>query len=421
MNLSRREILAAGAALPVAGHAALAAAAPPSDESNWAGIAAQYDIDRGIIPLENGNWGIMSRPVLKAYEKQVERVNRENSFLIRRAMIPEAQAIHASAAAYMGVDADEMAFTRNATEALKALITGYNRLKPGDAVLYSDLDYDSMSSAMESLKSKRGVDVIKISIPEPVTYQRLIDTYSQALETHANVRMMLITHLSHRTGLMPPVRDIIAMARTKNVDVIVDAAHSWGQDDFRVSDLGADFVGLNLHKWIGAPLGVGAMVIAKGRIEAIDRDPGDWDTNTPGVHSRVHTGTSDFAAMLTLPAALDFHASIPPAARAARLRALRARWAEQLRGMKGLEILTPDDDRLHCGITSFRISGLTSVEENKAVAAALLEKYNIFTVHRTDVAKGACVRVTPALFNTMGDVDALVAALKELVPAMARV
>ena len=107
--------------------------------------------------------------------------------------------------------------------------------------------------------------------------------------------------------------------------------------------------------------------------------------------------------------------------RAARLRALRARWAEQLRGMKGLEILTPDDDRLHCGITSFRISGLTSVEENKAVAAALLEKYNIFTVHRTDVAKGACVRVTPALFNTMGDVDALVAALKELVPAMARV
>ena len=86
----------------------------------------------------------------------------------------------ARAAADLGVAVEEVAFTRGATEALMTLINGYNRLKPGDAVLYADLDYDSTQSAFEWRKTHRGVDVVRIALPEPATHQNLIDAYEAA-------------------------------------------------------------------------------------------------------------------------------------------------------------------------------------------------------------------------------------------------
>ena len=132
------------------------------------------------------------------------------------------------------------------------------------------------------------------------------------------------------------------------------------------------------------------------------------------VAGRIHTGTVDFAAVLTLPDALKFHLDIGPAAKAARLSHLRNLWVEASRGLPGLQILTPDDDRLHAAITSIRLEGKTSPEDNIALSKRLFEDFNIFTVHRVGVAAGACVRVTPSLYNTRDDVMALAKALKRV-------
>lgn len=418
MEINRRQILLAAAAVPVAGRleaAPLSASARPDDERHWARVAAHYDVVPDIIQLENGNWGMMSRPVLKYYEDAVRRVNRATSYYARRGLVPDLIAVRARVAAKLGVAPEEIAFTRNATEALKALIGGYNRLRRGDAVLYADLDYDSMQACCASLKHSRGVDIVRIALPEPATHQGLIDCYEAALKANPKVRLMLLTHLSHRTGLAIPVREIVAMARARGVDAIVDAAHSWGQLDFALPDLDADFVGLNLHKWIGAPLGVGALYIREAKVELIDPDIANTPPFPANSLARVHTGTVDFAAQLSVPAALDFQGRIGDAPRAARLRYLRDRWAEALRGTPGLEILTPADPRLHGGITAFRFTGRTSEADNVAIAKRLLDEYRIFSVHRTGPARGACVRITPALFNSSGDMDKLANAVKMLV------
>lgn len=417
MELSRRQMMMAAAAVPVAGRldaARFGSGGQPDDEDYWAGIAAQYDVVRDIIQLENGNWGMMARPVLERYQATVRRVNRETSYYARRGLGPDLVAVRARVAAKLGVQPDEIAFTRNATEALKALIGGYNRLRPGDAVLYADLDYDSMQACCDALQRTRGVDVVRIALPEPATHQGLIDSYAAALDAHPRVRMILLTHVSHRTGLVMPVREIVAMARDRGVDAIVDAAHSWGQLDFSLPELDADFVGLNLHKWIGAPLGVGALYIRKDKVDLIDPDPANAPPFAANSQARVHTGTVDFAAQLTVPAALDFQDGIGDAARTARLRYLRDRWAGELRDMPEVEILTPRDPRLYGGITSFRFAGRTSMEDNVAVAKCLLDEHRIFTVHRGGVARGACVRVTPALFNSSADVDLLAKAVASL-------
>ncbi len=422
-TIDRRALLAGVAMLPIAAKAsaALPTATPkgPNDETYWRAIAAQYDVTPDIIQLENGNWGIMARPVMTAYERAIERVNRDNSYYARRGFGKDLDVIRLQVAAALGAAPDEIAFARNATEALRTLIQGYNRLRSGDAVLFADLDYDAMQGFMEGLHASRGVEVVKIDLPEPATLQSLIDAYAQAFDAHPRIRMVLLTHLSHRTGLALPLTEIVALAKSRGIDAIVDAAHSWGQLEAGTISAGVDFAGFNLHKWMGAPLGVGAFFIRKGRLADIDPDPGNGATVGTTAESRIHTGTVDMAAQLTVPDALAFQAAIGTPARAARLRWLRDRWAEDLRDLPGLEILTPADPALHAGTTAFRVRGRTSVADNTAITKMLLDEFRIFSVHRTGVAKGACIRVCPALFTSPADIDALIHALRNIVPRFA--
>jgi len=441
---SRRAFLATGgaaaalAATGCDGHAAAegeAAAAPPfdptslrppsgvapeqlaADEGYWARVAAQYAVTDEIVQLENGNWGMMPRPVLEAYEQHTRAVNRRNSYYARREYGADATEVRRRAARALGVDEDEIAFTRGATEALQALIGGYNRLRPGDHVLYADLDYTSMQYAMDWLRERRGVEVVRITLPEPATRRNVIDAYAAALEADPRIRLVLLTHLSHRTGLVVPVADIARLASAHGADVILDAAHSLGQMAFSVRDLGVPFVGFNFHKWIGAPIGVGVLYVQRDRLGDLDTYMADRDNPSDDVRARVHTGTSNYAAYLTVPTALDFHEAVGVANKEVRLKRLRALWAEELREHPGIQILTPDDPTMHAGITSFRLTGRTSTKDNVALAQRLLDEHGIFTVHRTGLASGACVRVTPALFNRDSDVVALRDALLRIASA----
>jgi selenocysteine lyase/cysteine desulfurase len=413
-KLDRRDLLGAALLLgPAAARAAPATGpAMPLDSKYWDAIAAQFDMTREIVPFENGMWGMMPRSVLEAYRRKTEMVNRRNSFYARRQFDADLEKVRGRAARDLGVALEEIAFTRGATESLMTLINGYNRLKPGDAVLYADLDYDSTQAAFDWLGVHRGVDVVRIALPEPATHQNLIDTYEAALKAHPKVRLMLLTHVSHRTGLVLPVAEIVAMARKRGVDVIVDSAHAWGQLDFKLDDLKADFVALTCQKWIGAPVGTGLMYVRRSRIGDIDTAIGNGGFAQADIRARIHTGTSNFAAFLALDDALDFHETIGAPVKEARLRHLRDRWAEELRGR--IEILTPSDPRLTSGITSFRLRGHTSHAQNIADAETLLKRFNIFTVERSGVASGSCIRVTCAVFTREAEVDRLVAALRTM-------
>ncbi|MDE8651507.1 aminotransferase class V-fold PLP-dependent enzyme [Novosphingobium album (ex Liu et al. 2023)] len=421
MQVDRRTLLIGAATAPVANaFAASPTLAGPAtgsgagDDAFWREIAAQYDVTREVIQLENGNWGMMPRPVQARYLEETARVNRDTSYYARRGMGRDMRAVQERLAAMLGVPPGEIAFTRNATEALKALIGGYNRLQAGDAVLYADLDYDAMQNCMDRLARRHGASVVRIALPEPASRQALIDAYAQAFEANPRIRLVLLTHLGHRTGLVIPVREIAAMARARGIDAIVDAAHSWCQIDFALPDLDCDFVGLNGHKWLTAPLGVGIVHIRGQALDRIDHDLASDMASRDTLGERVHTGTVNAAALLAVPAAIDFHERIGSARKAARLRALRDRWVARARGIAGVEILTPDDPALHGAITSFRLTGRTSGAENEQIVQRLLEAHRIFTVQRGGVHNGACVRVTPALFNTFAEMDALARAIEAI-------
>jgi selenocysteine lyase/cysteine desulfurase len=429
--ISRRQFVGAAAlsaTLPMPAHPTLAPQLPGDhtkgktpdevarDEEHWKGVAGQFQLPARITNLENGFWGVMARPVFDAYQAHLARVNTDGVYYIRTSYPDHLEAARARVAAAVGAHVEEIAFTRGATEAMQALIGGYRRLKPGDAVLYGDLDYQGMQYAMNWLVERRGVRVVKIAMPEPATTARLLETYASALDANPDVRVMLLMHCSHKTGLIFPVRELVALARARGVDVLVDAAQSWGQVPFNVAGLGADFVGLTLQKWIAGPIGLGAVYIRKDRLPDIDRMMADEDQPAGSILSRVHSGTVNFAAALTAPAALDFHERIGPANKAARLRYLRDRWVKAVRGVPGVEILTPDEPGRAGGMTSFRLNG-TTTDHNQRLVETLRDRYGLFTARRTGIARGDCVRVTPAIYNSAADVDRLAAAIIEIARA----
>ena len=396
---------------------ALNSAGVATDSSYWDAVRKLYAVSPSIVNLENGYWGIMAEQVRLDYLAKTDMVNRESSFYARTQFGRDGEAARLAVAAAVGAAPEEVALTRGATEALQLLIGGYNKLQPGDTVLYSDLDYDSMQYAMNWLKERRGVNVVKFSIPEPASRAAVLQTYQKVLADHPKAALLLVTHVSHRTGLVMPVAEIAGMARARGVDVVLDAAHSWGQIDFKVQDLGVDFIGFNLHKWIGAPLGVGFMYVAKSRLGDIDRAMGDEDWAPTDIRSRVHTGTYNFASVLALPGALALHQQIGPRAKALRLRHLRDYWVSRVRDFKGLEILTPDEPGMAAGITSFRLAGKGTAADNNAIVAQLRDQFGIFTVRRAGVAKGQCIRVSPAIYTSEAELDRLVQALRVITGA----
>ena len=433
MNPQRRALLCAGslaAALPFASGsagAAPAAAALPAlpavpvgttpdmlatNQAYWQAVAAQYDTPDAVIQLDNAFWGSMARPVLAHYEQQLTMVNRDNAWYARMRFPADFEAARAAAAKALGVGTDEIVLTRGATEALQVLIAGYNRLRPGDTVLYADIDYDNMITVTRWLQQRRGAEVVNIAIPEPFTHDNVIAAYVAAMDRHPKLKLMLLTHVNHRNGMVLPVAEISRLARARGIDVIVDTAHGFGQLGMTIPDLQADFAGINLHKWIGAPVGVGAAYIKRGRVA--DIDPYMGETAGDDIRTRVHTGTVNFAAYLSLPTALDLHAQIGVANKQARLRLLRNRWVEAARGIDGIEVLASNDPRLTSAIASFRLKGKTSVADNFALSKKLVQEHGIFAVPRDGLASGACLRVTPGIFTPESHLDKLVAALRKI-------
>lgn len=382
------------------------------NETHWQAIAQRYELEPGPINLENGYFGRMSRAVMAQYQAHVAFINRSNSVHVRQRFEQgENVEIRRQLAELIGADPDAVAFTRNATEALQSLIRNYNRLQPGDQVLISDLEYDTVKGAMRWLAGYRGVEVIELSHTHPASFDSLVQTYRDAFTHYPRLKLMALTYVTHRTGLVMPVDAIASAAREHGVEVILDGAHALGQIDFNLADLGIAFAGFNLHKWIGAPLTLGFMYIAPQRLADIDPDMGEFHYPATDIRARTPYSTPNFPALMTLPLVFEEHRALGGAhAKGARVNYLRDLWVGQVRPMAGIEVLTPDDPRLYCGITAFKFTG----RDQHVMADRMLKEHGLFTTTRTGAAFGSCIRVTPGVVTSAADIHVLVNAITRL-------
>ncbi|WP_269715323.1 aminotransferase class V-fold PLP-dependent enzyme [Caulobacter sp. NIBR2454] len=405
----RRQVLGLSAAISLAATARAGHAR--------AQLSDLWDVDRDTVNLDAAYYGAMPKAVQAAYFANLSWVNQNNSAFLRRAtkdrsLDDSLTRSRAAAATLINASPEEVALCNGGTEALYALITNYRDLKPGDTVIIADVDYDEMQYAMAFLQESRGARLVRFDLGDMTDPQEILAAYQAVLDRTPRAKLLLLTHLSNRNGLVPPVKAIITAARARGVDVILDSAQAVAQLPVDVEDLGADFVGFSLHKWLAAPLGTGGIYIRKDRQASIAPYMGNGLLPAADVRSRILTGTINYAAHLTIPDALAFHESIGAQAKLARLRELHEYWIDRVRDMPALSIVGPSGEQAYGAIGAFRPRGLDGIDGARRLQARMLERHGVLVVAKAGLASGPVLRVTPALFNTTADLDRLVSAVR---------
>ena len=377
---------------------------------------ALYDIDRKIVNFDAAYYGAMTRETQARYFEKLQWVNQHNSTFLRSAVegMPrdvELNKSRAAVAELIGASQDEVTLCGGGTEALYSLIVNYRPLKAGDAVIYCDVDYDEMQYAMDYLEQNRGAKVVRFALPEPHTRANILAAYESVLARTPQAKLLLLTHVSNRNGLIPPIAEIVAMAKARGVDVILDSAQAVGQMPFDVRTYGADFVGFSLHKWVSAPLGTGAVYIRKERQADIGQWLGNRVYKPEDLRSRIPTGTVDVAARLTVLVALAQLQTLTVERKFAHLRALRNYWTDRVKDIDGVERMLPDEPQNYGAISAFRLPGMRTMEQAREAQARFVGRHRVLVVAKSGLASGPVLRVTPALFNTSEELDRLVAAI----------
>ncbi|MEP5613151.1 MAG: aminotransferase class V-fold PLP-dependent enzyme [Cyclobacteriaceae bacterium] len=378
------------------------------DEAFWKKFKKEYyDVSREFINLENGFFGVQPIPVYKAYLKNIERLNQFSSKYLRTEYGSDLKAIMKQLAEFSGVSDEELLITRNATEAMNIIINGLD-LKAGDEVILHKQDYYSMIEAFEMLEKQKGIKIKVIRVPLlPKNDEEIISKYEAAVTPRT--KCILLTHMIHLTGQIMPVRKIADTFKPRGIDVIVDAAHSFAQVEYNLDDLNCDFVGVNLHKWFGNPLGAGLLYVKKDRIKDLKPMFGDSAKDDSDIKKLGHFGTLSVPIVMTIPESKKFNDMVTIPLKEKRLRYLQNYWTKEAAGISKVNITTPSDPTRSCAIASFAIEGMKTED----VISGLLEKHNIFTVIR-HLEDQDVVRVTPNLYNNTGEMDALLEGLKDL-------
>ncbi|MDO8032746.1 aminotransferase class V-fold PLP-dependent enzyme [Janthinobacterium sp. SUN128] len=382
------------------------------DEAWWRQVAALYPAPPdAIVNLEHGYFGAMAAPVQAAFEQAVRYTNEQLSPFVRGEFTrTHVDILRQRVAALIHAEPHEILLTRSGTESMQVLITQYYGLAPGDTVLWSNLDYPAMRTAMRWLAQRRGVTSTQVTLRLPISDDEIVASYAQAMRQAVKPKLLLLSQVAPANGQQLPVQAIMALAREHGIDVLLDSAHALGQVDVDVQAMGVDFAGFNLHKWMGAPAGLGVVYIRASQLHKIEPHFGDDDYPPDDIRGRLHMGMPPIGAILAAPAALDFHARLGGTpAKNERLAWLRNYWVSRAAQLPGVRMLSPLDAKRGTALVAFAVDGMRARE----LQQALLHRFGVFTVER-NIGDTDVVRATVAVTTTIGELDRLVAALTAL-------
>lgn len=391
----------------LARYARLSHDALAQDETFWARIRAGFRLTPDYINLENGFFCLQPQEVLEAFIGRVRDINLEASHYMRTRQADDKLAVRTRLARMAGCSPEELIITRNTTESLDTVIAGYD-WKAGDEAVMAEQDYGAMLDMFKLQARRYGIVNRVVSLPnDPKSDDEVVQLYANAITPRT--RLLMVCHMVNITGQVLPVKKIAEMAHARGLAVMVDGAHAFAHLDFRIPDLGVDYYGASLHKWLATPLGAGILYVKRDRIAGLWPIYGDSGPADDDIRKLNHTGTHPVHTDLAINAAIDFHEAIGSARKEARLRYLQNYWVGKVRGAKNVVLNTPSDPSRSCAIANVGVAGIKPGD----LMDILMKKYRVWTV-AIDGAGVHGVRVTPHLFTSTAELDAFVKALHEL-------
>ncbi len=378
------------------------------DEDFWFQIRHMFTVDRNIINLNNGGVSPSPKIVMESEKRYLEISNMGPAHFMWKVIGPEVESVRRRLAQAFGCDTEEIAITRNASEALEIVQMGLD-LKAGDEVLTTNQDYPRMLTTWKQRERREGIVLKQISFPVPTTLDDLYQRLEKAVTPRTKV--IHICHITNRTGQIFPVKRISQMARARGIEVVVDGAHAFGQFPFKRDDLDCDFYGTSLHKWILAPVGTGFLYVRKSKIEKVWPLMAAPESMKADIRKFEEIGTHPASQRNSITEALTFHESIGVERKAARFRYLRKRWTNRLKDLPGVRLHTSDDPELSAGIGTIGVDGFNIPK----LAEYLMEKHKIMVVPIVTGKEYSGLRVTPNVYTTLEEVDTFASVMEGLI------
>ncbi|GIW53385.1 MAG: isopenicillin-N epimerase [Gemmatimonadales bacterium] len=379
-----------------------------ADEDYWFEIQQAFTVDRSIINLNNGGVSPSPRVVQDAMRRYLEYSNQAPVYTMWRVLEPQIESVRQRLARAFGCDPEEMAITRNASEALEICQLGLD-LEPGDEVITTDQDYPRMITTWEQRVRRDGIVLKKVSFPDPPpSMQYLVEIFERAITPRTKV--IHFCHITNLSGQIFPVRELCRMARERGIEAIVDGAHAFAHFPFSRDELDCDYYGTSLHKWLLAPHGTGFLYVRRSKIRNLWPLMAAPEKMDGDIRKFEEIGTHPAANHNAIAEALTFHEGIGPERKAARLRYLRDRWMKRLDGQRGVKLYTSYDPAQSCGLANIGIEGIDPVK----LTDYLWEKHRILV---TPITHPACtgIRVTANVYTTLQEIDRFAEAVEGVI------
>jgi len=368
------------------------------DEDYWSVIQNSFTVTRGIINLNNGGVSPSPRIVTEALVRYIWQQEDATAYTMWQILEPQSETIRTGLAELFGCDREEIAITRNASESLEILLMGLD-LKPGDEILTTTQDYGRMLTTLRQRERREGLVLKLVQIPIP---PKNLNEITAAFERGITpkTRLILISHQINLTGQITPVKAVCEMARAKGIETIVDGAHSFAQFDFKQKDLGCDYFGTSLHKWLYSPKGTGLLYVKRDKIAKLWPLMAAESAQASDIRKFEEIGTHSAAPRLAIGESMLFHNAIGGKRKEARLRYLSRYWMNRLKDVPKIGFNTSFDPSQSCAIANVKVEGI----EPTAIGNYLFNKHRIFTtpiVH--EEFKG--IRITPNVYTTLNELD----------------
>ncbi len=323
-----------------------------------------------------------------------------------------------AAARLLGADVDETLVTRNTTEGLNIVLSGLD-WREGDEIVTCNLEHSSVLSPSWHIAHRYGANVRVLTLDPHDSHDAIVSKFESAL--NQRTRLIFVSHIEYSTGLRMPAAELCRVAHSNGAQIMLDGAQTGGHIALDVHRDGFDYYSIPGQKWALGYEGVGALYIRReligqvhpahtgGRAVIQDGEPGEAGSYRLNAASmdKFLGGSGSVPLQAAFVEAARFIESVGVAEIEARNVSLARRFKAQLAEIRGVNVLSPQDDAASAGLVSFAVAGQSA----DGVVARIWQDYRIVV---REVHYPESIRASLHFFNTEEEVDALARAVAEL-------
>ncbi|MFN2162247.1 MAG: aminotransferase class V-fold PLP-dependent enzyme [Candidatus Promineifilaceae bacterium] len=380
-------------------------------------LAELFLLDPDVRFLNHGSFGATPRPVFEAYQIWQRRLERQPVHFFSSELGGYLAEARQSLGDFINADADDLVYVPNATFGLNVIARSLE-LGPSDEVLASDHEYGACQNVWAFLSGKRGFRYVTQPISLPFgTPEEILEQFWDGVTSQTKV--IFISHITSPTAVILPVEAICARAREAGILTVIDGAHTLGQLDLDMVAIDADFYLSNGHKWLCSPKGSAFLYARRDRQHLVEPLVVGWgwgsnrsiSYGSDFLDAMQWLGTDDLSAYLAVPAAIRFQEEHNWTAVREACHLLLSEALKRICDLTELANVYPRTDYYR----QVAIAPLPLLRDFRAMKAELYDTYCV-EVPLVEWNGRDFIRVSVQGYNSQADIDALLAALQDLLP-----